>query len=342
MRIILFGFGVVGQNLAKLFLSRGDDLYQLYGMKPRIVAVMDRKGYVVSQSGFDLERLLKVKRTKGSVYDYEHKVTFKGLNENLNIDELLSNIDAECFVEVTPTNLKSGEPSLSYIISAMKHGKSVVTANKGPLALAFPSLIELARYNDVMLRFSATVGGGTPILEFAKHCLKGDSIRSFKGILNGTTNYILTKIEEGLEFDQALEDASIKGYAEADPSLDIDGYDAAAKLVIMANWIMNMKVTLNDIKFEGIRNVTRKQMEEVLKKGSTIKLIAECNDQLSVRPSIVNKDDPLCVNGTLNAVTFFSEHSGELTIIGRGAGGMETASAILRDLIEVREDLSKR
>ncbi len=339
MRIILFGFGVVGQNLAKLLLSRGDDLYQLYGMKPRIVAVMDRKGYIISQSGFDLEKLLEVKRVKGSVYEYDN-VT-KGLNKDLNVDELLANVDAECLVEVTPTNLINGEPSLSYIISAMKHGKNVVTANKGPLALAFPSLIELAEYNNVMLRFSATVGGGTPILEFAKHCLKGDSIASLRGILNGTTNYILTKMEEGLEFDQALEDASIKGYAEADPTLDIDGYDAAAKLVIMANWIMNMKVTLNDIKFRGIRDVSRKQMEEALKKGSTIKLIAECNDQLSVMPREVRKDDPLCVNGTLNAVTFFSEHSGELTIIGRGAGGIETSSAILRDLIEIREAISK-
>jgi homoserine dehydrogenase len=235
----------------------------------------------------------------------------------------------------------NSKPSLSYITSAMRYGKNVVTANKGPLALAFPSLIELADYNNVKLKFSATVGGGTPILEFAKHCLKGDSIASLRGILNGTTNYILTKMEEGLEFEEALEDARVKGYAEADPSLDIDGYDPAAKLVIMANWIMNRKVTLNDVKFTGIRNVKRDEIKKLLDRGSTIKLIAECNEELSVMPREVKKDDPLCVNGTLNAVTFLSEHSGELTIIGRGAGGIETASAILRDLIEIREELSK-
>lgn len=340
MRIILFGFGVVGQNLVKLLLSRSDDLYRLYGIKPRIVAVMDSKGCIISQSGLDLEQLLEVKRSKGTIYEYETKIRYA--RNEINIDELLEEVDAECLVDVTPTNLKSGEPSLSYITSAIKHGKNVTTANKGPLALAFPSLIELAEYNNVMLRFSATVGGGTPILEFAKHCLKGDNIGSLRGILNGTTNYILTKMEEGLDFDQALEDARIKGYAEADPTLDIDGYDAAAKLVIMANWIMNLKVTLNDIKFRGIREISRGDMEEALKRNHTIKLIAECNDQLSVMPREVKRDDPLCVNGTLNAVTFFSEHSGELTIIGRGAGGMETASAILRDLIEIREDLSKR
>ncbi len=341
MRIILFGFGVVGQNLVKLLLSRGDDLYTRYGIKPRIVAIMDSKGYVISTSGFDLERLLEVKKFKGSVYDYDDHNVKRGLRRDVEIDEMLAEIDAECVIDVTPTDLKSGEPSLSYIISSMKHGKNVITANKGPLALAFPSLIELAQYNNVMLRFSATVGGGTPILEFAKHCLKGDSILSLKGILNGTTNYILTKMEEGLEFAEALEDAKAKGYAEADPSLDIDGYDAAAKLVIMANWIMNMKVTMKDVKFDGIRNVKKEDIQRSLSKGFTIKLIAECNDQLSVKPMEISKRDPLSVDGTLNAVTFLSRHSGELTIIGRGAGGIETASAILRDLIEVKEDISK-
>ena len=340
MRIILFGFGVVGQSLAKLLLSRFDDLYTNYGIKPRIVAVMDSKGYVIEQSGLDIEGLLNVKRVKGSVYHYD--CYSKGFSKDVDVDELLAKIDAEVMVDVTPTNLATAEPSLSYIISAMKNGKHVITANKGPLALAFPSLIELANYNNVLLRFSATVGGGTPILEFAKHCLKGDSITSLRGILNGTTNYILSKMEEGLEFEEALALAREQGYAEADPSLDVDGYDAAAKLTIMANWIMNIKATIKDVKIKGIRDVSKGEVQDALKRGNTIKLIAECDDKLEVMPRVIAKDDPLCVNGTLNAVTFVSEHSGELTIIGRGAGGIETASAILRDLIEVREAISKQ
>ncbi|MGH9909723.1 MAG: homoserine dehydrogenase, partial [Nitrososphaerales archaeon] len=193
----------------------------------------------------------------------------------------------------------------------------------------------------VMLRFSGTVGGGTPILEFAKRCLKGDSIRSFRGILNGTTNYILTKMEEGLTFNDALADAKKNGYAEADPALDLDGYDAAAKLVIMANWVMNMKVTMKDVNFTGIRNVSVSDMKNALKKHNAIKLIASSGKELTVQPTEVSKSDPLCVNGTLNAVTFSSEYSGQQTIIGKGAGGMETASAILRDLIEIREAMSR-
>lgn len=328
------GFGVVGQNLAKLLLSRNEDLYALYGMKPRLVAVVDSKGSVVSASGLDLQKLLDAKKAKGTVAKYEN-------GGKKSVEEIIESVDAEVILELGPTNLKTGEPGMSNITNAIKNGKNVITTNKGPLALALPSLIELADYNNVMLRFSGTVGGGTPILEFAKRCLKGDSIRSFRGILNGTTNYILTKMEEGLTFNDALADAKKNGYAEADPSLDLDGYDAAAKLVIMANWVMNMKVTMKDVNFTGIRNVSVSDMKNALKKHNAIKLIASSGKELTVQPTEVPKSDPLCVNGTLNAVTFSSEYSGQQTIIGRGAGGMETASAILRDLIEIREAMSR-
>lgn len=328
------GFGVVGQNLAKLLLSRNEDLYALYGMKPRLVAVVDSKGSVVSASGLDLQKLLDVKKAKGTVAKYEN-------GGKKSVEEIIESVDAEVILELGPTNLKTGEPGMSNITNAIKNGKNVITTNKGPLALALPSLIELADYNNVILRFSGTVGGGTPILEFAKRCLKGDSIRSFRGILNGTTNYILTKMEEGLTFNDALANAKKNGYAEADPSLDLDGYDAAAKLVIMANWVMNMKVTMKDVNFTGIRNVSVSDMKNALKKHNAIKLIASSSKELTVQPTEVSKSDPLCVNGTLNAVTFSSEYSGQQTIIGRGAGGMETASAILRDLIEIREAMSR-
>ena len=125
-----------------------------------------------------------------------------------------------------------------------------------------------------MFKFSGTVGGGTPILEFAKRCLKGDRIVSFKGILNGTTNFILSKMEEGLTFKNALKDAQIKGYAETVPSLDIDGFDAAAKLVIMANWLMGMKVALEDVDRSGITKVKTQEVTKAIKKGNAIKLIA--------------------------------------------------------------------
>ena len=201
--------------------------------------------------------------------------------------------------------------------------------------------MELATYNQVLLRFSGTVGGGTPILDYAKNSLRGERIISFQGILNGTTNYILTNMAHGLSFNDALSDAKKKGYVEADESLDLDGLDAAAKLVILANWIMGLKVTMKDIEKIGIRELTSKDIEDAAKKSCSVKLIASCNDKLEVSPMQIKNDDPLCVDGTLNAISFTSDHSGTQTIIGKGAGGMETASSILRDLLDIRKEISQ-
>jgi homoserine dehydrogenase len=332
LRIIIVGFGVVGQSFAKLILSRAADLYNTYGVNPRVVACVDKKGAVVCPSGIDLQKLLDIKKIKGTVVDYRSEGS-----KSLEYD-IVEQTDSDVLLELTSTNLQNGEPGVSNIISAMRSGKHVITANKGPLALAFPSLLELANYNDVMLRFSGTVGGGTPILEFAKRCLKGDRILSFKGVLNGTTNYILTRMEEGLSFENALIDAKEKGIAEANPELDIDGYDAAAKVSIIANWVMGMKKTIHDVESTGIAGVTLERIGEARKRNNSLKLVGMTeNRKLIVGPVEVSRLDPICVNGTLNAVTFSSEHSGQQTIIGRGAGGMETASAVLRDLIEIKD-----
>jgi homoserine dehydrogenase len=331
LRLILLGFGVVGQSLVKLLLSHSTDLYNEYGIKPKVVACADHGGIITCDQGLDLDMLLSVKKKKRSVVQYGPKV------DKSEIIDVIENMDAETVIELTPTNIIDGEPGKSHIITAMKSGKNVITVNKGPLALEFPSLMELAEYNRIAFKFSGTVGGGTPILEFAKRCLKGDRILSFEGILNGTTNYILSKMYEGLNFSEALKDASEKGYAEKDPTLDIDGYDAVAKLVIASNFVMNMKSTMNDVERMGVRGVERTQVMTERKNGNAIKLIASCDGKnLVVRPKPVSTKDPICVDGILNAITFTCQHSGQQTIIGKGAGGMETASSILRDLIDIR------
>ena len=335
MRIILCGFGVVGQSLVKLFDSRSEDLYAKYGLKPRIVGVFDSKGSAIDQSGLDFNRLIDVKKKFGTVKKYaDKKNTMSGI-------DMLKNVEADVLIETTASNYKDAEPGMTHVTTAMKKGMHVISVNKGPLALAFPSLLELATYNQVMFKFSGTVGGGTPILDYAKNSLRGERITSFAGILNGTTNYILTNMGTGISYDDALKDAKDKGYVEADESLDLDGLDAAAKLVILANWVMGMKVTLPDINCTGIRKITSEDIKKASKNNSSIKLIASCNKDLIVGPKEVSNDDPLCVNGTLNAIAFTSEHSGTQTIIGKGAGGMETASSILRDLLDIRQEIAR-
>ena len=146
---------------------------------------------------------------------------------------------------------------------------------------------------------------------------------------------------DGMSFNDALNDAKKRGYVEADESLDLDGLDAAAKLVILANWIMRMKVTMPDVKRTGIRNVDGEDIKKAASKNCAVKLISSCSKELVVGPKEIPVNDPLCVNGTLNAISFTSEHSGTQTVIGRGAGGIETASSILRDLIDIRNEIAK-
>jgi len=338
MRIILIGCGVVGQSFAQILMHRETELVKKYGFRPRVVAMVDKGGAAINPKGLDLEKMLSLKIEEGTVAanrEYGHSA--------MSALDVIESVEAEALVEVTPTNIKDGEPALSHIKTAFKTGKHVVTTNKGPLALALPALTELADYNKVYLRFSGTVGAGTPILELAKKCLLGDRIIAIRGILNGTTNFILTEMDEKrITFQQALEKAQKLGYAEADPSMDIDGIDAACKLVIMANWIMNKKVTLKDVNIQGIRNVTLQALEEAAKRNCTIKLIGSINGDLKVKPTEISRHDSLSVGGVLNAVTFVSEFAGEETIVGRGAGGMETASAILRDLLDIKQNLATK
>jgi len=338
MRIILVGFGVVAKGVTTILVRRYAEKVKDYGFNPKIVAIADIDGAVINPRGLSPEKLEVLKQTRPISSDPEF-----GHPEMSAID-VIKSVEAEVVVEVTPVNIKDGEPALSHITTAFKTGKHVVTTNKGPLALAMPALTELADYNNVYLRFSGTVGGGTPMLEFAKRCLAGDKILAIRGILNGTTNYILTEMSQNrVTFQEALTNAQKLGYAEREPSMDIDGFDTACKVVILSNWIMNKKITLRDVDRTGIRDVSLQELDEASKRGNTIKLLGSIDgDTSTVKPMEIAKTNPLCVSGVLNAITFSTEFAGEQTLVGRGAGGPETASAVLRDLLDIRHNLADK
>lgn len=337
MRIIIIGFGTVGQAFGKILYDKNKELSKNFGLRPKIVAVVDRGGAIISESGLDFNKIVKAKEVDGSVASDS---TFG--KPKMNGIDVIDSVEADVVIEATPTNITDGQPGLSNIKEAFKTKKNVITTNKGPLAIALPSLLELAKHNHVILRFTGTVGGGTPILSFGKKCLRGDKLISVKGILNGTTNYILTRMAEShTSFEEALKEAQKSGYAESDPSYDINGVDSACKLVIISNWLMNKNVTIKDVNIQGISNITLNDLENAKKKGFLIKLIAYANDsELSVEPQLLSRDNPLCVRGTLNAVAFGMEYSGDVTLIGSGAGGAATAGAVLKDLIDIRGELS--
>jgi homoserine dehydrogenase len=339
MRIILVGFGTVGKSVTTVLARRVTEKTKDYGFNPKIVAIADIDGAVIEPRGFTPQKLEAI-RQKGYPISADPEFGHPGMAAL----DVIESVEAEVVVEVTPVNIKNGEPALAHITKAFKTGKHVVTTNKGPLALAMPALTELAEYNNVYLRFSGTVGGGTPMLEFAKRCLAGDKILAIQGILNGTTNYILTEMSQNkVSFQEALTNAQKLGYAEREPSMDIDGFDTACKVVILANWIMNKKITLKDVDRTGIRDVSLQALEEASKRGSTIKLIGSIEGgKATVKPTEIPRSNPLCVSGVLNAVTFSCEYAGEQTIVGKGAGGVETASAVLRDLLDIRHKLADR
>ena len=332
MRILLAGLGVVGRSLLELLASRGGELLNRYGLSPRLLMVADRSGAVANPKGLKPAEVLEAKKAAGIM---SLEAPLKASDPLHPMEEL----EADILVDATPTSIQNGEPSNSLIRGAIRRGLDVVTVSKGALALYFPALKELADHRGVVLRFSGTVGGGMPVIEFGRECGRSDRVELIAGVLNGTTNYILTRMEEGgLSFQGALEEAQRLGYAERDPTLDIKGFDTACKLVILANEILGVRATLADVRISGIDGVSVEDVEAARRGGKLVRLLGVADSKgLVVSPQSVDERSPLAVKGALNAVMFKTSYSGSHTIMGKGAGGVETATAILRDLVSVKK-----
>jgi homoserine dehydrogenase len=258
-----------------------------------------------------------------------------------NIDELVSRDDVDVVVEV----MGPVEPSRKAILSALEHGKSVVTANKALLSVSTGELAQAAESANVDLYFEAAVAGAIPVIRPLTQSLAGDSVQRVAGIVNGTTNYILSEMDStGAEYKQALADASALGYAEADPTADVEGYDAAAKAAILASIAFHTRVTADDVYREGITKITPDDFVSARGLGCTIKLLSICErittddglQRVSARvyPALVPLSHPLAtVNGAFNAVVVEAEAAGRLMFYGQGAGGAPTASAVTGDLV---------
>lgn len=325
MKLAIVGFGFIGKSYIKA-LKEKLPLLRSLDSEFKVVSVADIEGYLYSEKGLDLSKLSSI----GRITEYQGEAIREG-----SALELIEESNIDLLVEVTPTNVENGEPGLSHIEKALKRGIHVVTANKGPLVVAFQRLIKLSKEKGVKLRYEATVAGAVPIFSMAWKCLQGDKIRKIYGILNGTTNYILTKMHfEGTSFELALKEAQERGIAERDPTLDVEGIDAACKVVILANSLMNKSLTLSDVNVIGITKITPEAVALAKQAGYAIKLIGAVNGEATVAPRLVPLNHPLCVHGTLNAVHLETDLAGELTLIGRGAGE-ETVSAMLNDTIDI-------
>jgi homoserine dehydrogenase len=257
-------------------------------------------------------------------------------------EEILQDPEIDIIVEV----MGGIEPARTYILEALRHGKSVVTANKDLLALHGHELLDAANIAGKDLYFEASVAGGIPIIAALKESLAGNRITEVIGIINGTTNYILTAMsEQGREYAEVLAEAQKLGYAEADPSSDVDGLDAARKLAILSSISFNSRVTIKDVFVEGISKITREDLTYAAELGCTIKLLAIAKHQgeeieVRVHPAIIPKSHPLAsVNGVYNAIYVVGDAVGETMFYGRGAGSLPTGSAIVADIMRIARNI---
>jgi len=324
MRVSIVGFGVVGRGVAQVIQQKYDHM-KARGIDLKVVAISDIWGTVVDESGINLNDVLEKAKSRGI-----EATDMSGV-------QMIKEIDHDVVVETTPTNKETGEPGMTHMVTALENKRNLVTSNKGPLALDYKKLMDLARVNDVEFRYEATVGGAMPIINLIKDDLACNEILSITGILNGTCNYILTRMaEDGLPYEYVLSEAQDLGIAEADPTYDVDGIDTACKLVILANSIFGMDATYNDVTVTGIREVTSDALKLAHDEGYLIKLVGVVNkDILSVAPRLVPIGNPLSIGGTLNVASIQTDLAGEITVTGKGAGSIETASTIVGDIISI-------
>lgn len=336
MRLLLIGFGTVGQGLAELLLEKKELLKKDYGITYEVIGIADTlKGNIINPDGIDLEKALDMVKRDISLSKAGGNA-FEG-----DALQMINSTEADILVEATYTDIKTAEPATSYIKAALENGMHIATSNKGPIALFYHELKEIAENNNRMLFFEGTVMSGTPVLNLARETLAGSYIQEIKGILNGTTNYILTRMEEGLSYEEALKKAQDLGYAEAVPDADVLGWDALAKVTILAKVIFGAKAKPFDYPCEGITGINVREIKDALERGNRFKLIGRIWKErnivkASVEPEEIEISHPLGgIMGATNALTISTDTIGEMTIIGPGAGKRETGYSLLSDLIKI-------
>lgn len=310
VKVAILGFGTVGQGFFELFNRKKEEL----GLKNvRISEIIDlRFGHIVNPEPGLISNLKPVEDSS-----------------KIDVIELIGKSDADILCEFTWVNFKDGEPGVSHIRKALSTGKDVITTNKGPIALFYNELRELADRNGRKLRIKGTVMAGTPSFN-VMDLLPGATVKAVRGIFNGTTNFILSRLDAGVSFDAALKEAQDNGYAEADPTNDVDGFDAGAKVAILSS-LFGWKRKFSDVSIEGVRALSN------AKDRKGFKLIGFADSKEAyVKPVKLDESDLLYhVTGVTNAIEFDTDTLGKVTITGPGAGRVETAQAALTDLVDI-------
>jgi len=333
-RLALIGFGNVGQGFAQILRDFGAQYERQFGARFLINAVSDlQKGSLYDPDGLDPAILLAAINTYGNLESVP--APHKGWDALKTITEA----NADVVAELSFTDLKTGEPAISHLKAAIQSGKHVITTNKGPVALAYRELRTLADKHGVTIGVEGSVMSGTPSLRLGMDLLNAAEVTCIQGIINGTTNYILSQMDSGAAYEDALAEAQAKGYAEADPTGDVEGFDAAGKVVILANLLMGADIRMADVDRTGITRLTVEDIQAAKTNCECWKLIGKVEKTdagviASVKLQRLPETHPLAqVSGATNAITFTTRLLGDVTIIGPGAGRLETGYALVGDLL---------
>ncbi|HBD64713.1 MAG TPA: hypothetical protein DC038_09795 [Clostridiales bacterium] len=342
IKIAILGFGNVGRAFAKLLIEKEKEIFEEFNLNIRVVAISTKsKGCLVNENGIDLTGVLN------DLEVLNHFDKNKSDYKDISSMEVAENVDYDILFELTPLKIFSGQPAIDHIAAALKRKKHAVSANKGPIAWAFEYLRDLAGKNKVLFYYETTVMDGTPVFNLVDETLKFCKVTKIIGILNSTTNFILEEIANGKLYDEVIEEGKKRGFVEEDPSMDIEGWDAAAKTAALLNVLMGANITPNDVDRKGIEDITYEQIKEAEKRDNVIKLICYGGIEngkviAKVQPEEIHKNSLLSnIKGTTSIVSITTDLMGTVSVVEHEPEIEQTAYGVFSDLIRVLSNMQR-
>ncbi len=341
IKIALVGLGNVGKEFIKLIEERRDLIENRYGINVKTVSIIGRQVSIHDERGLNLNSIINSMDSRKGLQQLPYPVKSGGYQG-------IKASNADIVVEATPTDLNTGEPGLTNIKTALSSGKHVVSLTKGPFVVAYSEIMKLAARSNLLVKFSGATAAALPTMDVADYCLAGTNIKRIEGILNGTTNYILTRMTaDKIPFKKALETAKKLGIAEPDPTLDIKGYDTAAKLAILCNAVYGTEIMIKDMPIEGIDTIDISDIHRASQEGLVYKLLGRAFKEdervyAEVRLVKLPQHHPLAsVNSTTKAIRYETDTMGEIFVTGGASSPTGAAAAALKDTINIARELTR-
>ncbi len=336
-KLLFIGFGNVGRKVAEVLISPKEKFPKLAGFNPIVVGIFTNShGAIINQHGVNLEKTFNEFEKSGRFS--KHNADYS----DMSVEEAIKNLDYDVLVELTTLSIKEkGEPAISHVKNALSRGKHVVSANKGPEAFAYQELHSLAQKNNCKFLFESAVMDGAPIFNLYKNGLKGCKVNGLSGVLNSTTNFIFSQMENGNSFDHALKEAQQLGFVESDFANDVDGWDAAAKIAVLTNVLMDVSITPFDVLREGIRDYTPAQAQNAYERGYHLKLVCRAfykDEKLITRVAVEEvPDDHIFskVTGSGSVLRIETDLMNPIMIVQENPTLIDTAYGVLNDLLQL-------